>query len=361
MSNKHKNNLYDLFFEQFIPTILEGTKNAGGRWPMPIFEQTLSVMNYSSPVIVREFMSAVDQLDKQGLSVEEIGRKFHYPSRLARLQHLFASRFFWGADLNDPITVAERFLSILSTMYRGNMFCKNGRNLIYTSEELGKFEEPILRCARDKKLSLAIAKIEKFLYLLSESYSPRFPNCHFEFSGPYKLKNQWIVIKEYHDLRPTVLPIKFYYSFNQLTVIQVYDREIDYKVDIMCRPNATNQNLPLPICNLLLVDNQLALDSGQISQYTEQITKSMQEAISHLTGLTRKEQIVEFNTQLEWLTLLSPIPSRPARDLSLEALDNFNNQKFQLKSERFDAWVKSTPKDEKGWRTIFDTRIKQVF
>lgn len=349
--------LYGSFFEQFIPTILEGTKNGGGRWPMPIFTESPSVSNFSAPIIISAFMEAIKEIEEKGLSEIEIGKKYHYPSRLARLQHMFVSRYLWSDNL-DPKKVSQKFASILSTIYKSNMFCANGKNLIYTSEEIQNKYQNYLE-AKDEKLSLEVNRLEKLLYLLSESFSPRFVNSHFEFSGPYPIGAKWIVVKEYHDLRPKFIPIKFTHNFDQITVINVYDQEIDYRVDIMCRPQATNQNLPAPIHSLLFIDDQIQIRPDLISQYRGQIIETMQQSTNYLATLTTKRQIVEFNTGLEVLTVLLPILGEKSYSLVGKALANFDSPEFQTKSDKLNAWIKSIPKNEAGWRKIFDARIKQ--
>src|SRR3989338_10006861 len=105
--NKKSSDLYALFFEEFIPTILEGTKNGGGRWPLPIFEQSFSVSNFSAPVIIKEFMAEVTRQEAEGVSDQGIGNKYLYPSRFARLQHMFVSRSLWLNSI-DPVSVANK-------------------------------------------------------------------------------------------------------------------------------------------------------------------------------------------------------------------------------------------------------------
>jgi|SRR3989344_1805623 len=349
--------LYNLFFEQFLPTILENQKNGGGRWPMPIFEQSFSVSNFSAPVVVEEFMSTVQKLNEKGMTDVQIGQKYRYPSRLARFQHLFAGRYLW-LDKYDPITVAHKFISILSTMYPQNLFCQGKKNLIYTEESIANEYGSYLNLGPARDINLEIASLERLFYLLSESFSPRFVNTHFEFSGQYKVGKNWLILKEYHDLQPDFIPIHFEYSFHTVTIIHTYGAEIDYQVDIMCRPQASNQSMPEPKQSILLVDNRLVNDLTAIRLYQKQVMATMELAVNYVAGLRTKEQIVTFNTGMEILTLLSPI-SAQRQSLIKAALENFRNSEFQNRSDQLNAYVKATPRDENGWRGIFDPRIKQ--
>lgn len=331
-------------------SIYETTKGGAGRWPQPIFKTSLGISFYSSPYVVRDFMNITDKLLNQGASFEDIGSLYKYPSRLARFCHTFPSRKVWFMKPNDYLKVGYRLANILSTLYIKNLFNYKGASIIYKNEELLKKFPQLIKLKVFQKTSYSeIKKLSSSLWLLAESFFPRFPNTFFEFSGPYKFGDKFLVIKEFHDLKPDYLKINFHYNFQCLSIVEIYNKRPKINFDIMSRSISNTDNYPEN--SLVFIDNKYF--KGNLSGKISEIQKTLTESVNNLNKLSSsKGKMILFNAQAEYYSLIKPIVSTSLK-LPSEFIKSLNINSRQKETSRNIRLLDSIPKDHAGWRRIF--------
>lgn len=348
------NQLFQKMLDAIVPTILEGTKGGGGRWPMPFFETSFFVGYYDSALIAENFLRITDILLEQGKSICDIAQLYKYPSRIARFSHIFPGRGLWNIDIERQKVFAFRVAEMLNCLYKKNSFNQDSKNFIYTDQEVKNFILDSQFSSTDSFLS--VKKISNLLWLVAESYSPRFPNIFFEFSGEYELDGRYFVIKDYHNLRPEYLTFEIPYNFENIKIIEVYSEPVDYKVDMMCRSLASNQNMPNPESLLMIVDGKIITSSMRIGQMAQDLLLALEKSTKHL-NLLSKDQIIIWNTMIDLYAFIFPLIGRDCFDLlSKDYLDEIKSEEFTKRYNKTVDWFKSVPKDVTGWGKIFDPR-----
>ena len=348
------NQLFQQMLDAIIPTILEGTKGGGGRWPMPVFESSFFVGYYDSALIVENFLKISDKLLEQGKNISDIAKLYKYPSRIARLSHMFPGRSLWNIDHEKQKVFAFRVAEMLNCLYKKNFFNQDNKNFIYTDNELKQLIESNNFLTGDSVSQ--VKKLSNLLWLVAESYSPRFPNIFFEFSGEYAIDNNFFVVKDYHNLRPEYLTFKLPYSFDNIKIIERYSKPVDFEVDIMCRSLASNQNIPDPESVLLIVDDKAVTDSNEVADMIKKLLTALQQSINYLNSLSR-DQIIVWNATINLYAFIFPLIGKDCFNLLSENyLNELNSEEFKNKYNKAVDWFKSIPKDANGWTKIFDPR-----
>lgn len=348
------NQLFQQMLDAIIPTILEGTKGGGGRWPMPVFETSFFVGYYDSALIAENFLRISDELLNQGKNICDIAQFYQYPSRIARFSHVFPGRSMWNIDTERQKVLGFRIAKMLDCLYKKNSFNKNNKNLIYSEEEVDELIQSDKFISRETISQ--VKKLSNLLWLLAETYSPRFPNIFFEFSGEYKVGGSYIIIKDYHDLIPDYLTFEIPYNFNNIKIIEIHNIPIDYKVDIMCRSLPSNQNIPAPEAILLIVDGKFITDVEIVADMNKKILSALKQSTEYLNSLSRDEIII-WNATIDLYAFLYPLIGKDCyKLLPKNYLEELNSEAYKSKYNKAVDWFKSIPKDADGWTTIFDVR-----
>lgn len=346
--------LFQQLMDANIPTILEGVKGGGGRWPMPIFESSFFVAYYDSSLIAENLLKITDELLAQGKNICDIAKLYKYPSRLARFANMFPGRSLWSMNFKKQKTLAFRIALILDCLYKRNAFNQGNKNIIYSEKEIKTLTENT-QYFTGNSIS-QVKKLSSLLWLVAESYSPKFTNIFYEFSGEYKLDNKYFIVKDYHNLNPEYLTFEVPYSFSDIKIIDIHNIHIDYKVDIMCRSLASNQNIPNPEAVLLIVDGNVITDSDVVTDMIKKLLSALQQATNHLNSLSR-DQIIVWNATIDLYAFLYPLIGKDCfKLLSKNFLNEINTKEFKNKYNKAVNWFNSIPKDVEGWTTILDPR-----
>lgn len=347
MNNKET---YKKMMDSLMSAIYETAKGGAGRWPQPMFKYSLEVSFYSAPYMVRDFMNITDKLLSQGLSFEDIGALYRYPSRLARLCHSFPSRKLWFIKPDEYIKVGYRIANILLTLYKENEFNYKGVSIIYKIEELLIRFPLLLKSNVFKNVSYPeIKKLSSGLWLLAESFFPRSPNTFFEFSGPYQLNNKFLIIKEFHDLKPDYLKINFHYNFNCLTIIEIYDSKPKISLDIMSRLTSNCSDSPKK-CLVFIDDKHF---TGNLNEIIMKVKDTLKESVGNLNELNiSRNKIILFNARAEYFSIIKPIACS-GYQVPIELIKSTKSESIRNKIKRACEWLDSVPKDNSGWKKIF--------
>jgi hypothetical protein len=240
------------------------------------------------------------------------------------------------------------------------MFCENGSNIIYTKNEINSLmDENEYYFIEDNQQLLK--KISGILWMLAESFFPRWHNAFHEYSGPYGSNDNKILLKEFHDLKPYYLPQKnIPYQFEKITIIEEYKPEAEFNFDIHNRFSHGALNETLLIRYSIMVDNQ-PQKINELPKLIQKLQCALQKSVKYLQSMSKKQMVI-FNGQCEYYTLVSPLVSITdvPKDLPTEFYERSNNLEIKDKEQIVWDWIKNLPKDEKGFRHLFDIKSKMI-
>jgi len=359
MLNNNNLSFYERMMKAQVKAVLNVyNEGKAGRWPMPIFPDSPIIGIYSSPFIAQLMWQAFQKLalDKQG--IERIRKVYVYPSRLARAPHLYPQRTLWSLTKKEKSEFGDIIAELLSGMYKQGMFCEDGSNIIYAKNEITNLVNKNYFIKNNYQL---LKEISGILWMLAESFFPRWHNTFHEYSGPYEFNDHKILLKEFHDLKPRYLPKKnILYSFEKITIIEEYKSNAEFNFDIHNRVNYGAENSNLLTRYAILVDNKPQKISD-LPNLIQDLQKTLQKSVEYLQSMN-KEKIIIFNGQGEYNALVYPlslIVDIP-KDLPAEFYQRAKDSKIRPREQKVWDWIKNLPKDEKGFKHLFDIKSKMI-
>lgn len=327
-----------------------------GRWPMPVFPDSPIIGIYSSPFVAQLMWQAFQKLTSDKQATEKMRKAYVYPSRLARTPHLYPQRALWPLTQQEKTKFGDIVATILSGMYKQDIFCENGSNIIYTNNEISDLINKNKNYFIENNFQL-LKRLSGVLWMLVECFFPRWHNTFHEYSGPYKIGGKKILLKEFHDLKPYYLSKEnILYHFENITVIEEYKTEVEFNFDIHNRVSygATNEGLLNRYA--ILVDNQ-PQKIDDLSNLLEQLQQTLQKCVKYLQEMN-KEQMIVFNGQGEFYALVHPLTT--IVDISNDLPDKFYEKskrpEITPKEQEVWDWIKTSPKDENGFKHLFDIK-----
>lgn len=180
--------------------IIADASGGSSRWPMPVLQTTADASIFSEPALVKALFDRILELRKRKLSMKAMSALFHYPSPLARLTMVARSRDVWPLTASQKIGVYNDIAELLSYHYKQHPFCDTGKNILWSPSEIKRILKS-LEHGYDSIASSLMAQLDGRLWMYSEMIFSRWHNLAHEFHGPYRVGNEWLLIKDWHDLK----------------------------------------------------------------------------------------------------------------------------------------------------------------
>lgn len=171
---------------------------SSGRWPMPKLKSTNEASIFSEPFVAEALYKAFLTLEKQGYSAKDVGEFMPWPSVYARLAFIFRSRPVWKLTHSQQVDLMNRLAESLRTKYKSDPYCLGGKNQLLNRIELNVLGKK-LKISRNLDPKL-VSQLDARLWMYTEMLYSRWHNLGHEFHGPYRIKGQSLLIKEWHDL-----------------------------------------------------------------------------------------------------------------------------------------------------------------
>jgi len=359
MSITKQKRLYEQMLRSHIQAIVNLRSRTGksGLWPMPIFKETVEIEVYSTPFIIDNFWQMLKGLQNKGLTPTDIGKLYRYPSRLGRFPFTFRERALWPLSQEQKQELGYNVAEILSTMYYEDVFCKKGKNIIYSNKEIKDILLQAQKYSISKDDLNKLKVLSGTLWMLAESFHPRYENSFFEFSGPYKLGNTTIILKEYHNLRPDYLSLDFGHQCANITIIEEYQGDVQCSFDIHNRFKASDQNYK-KLKNFYVIADSKYVSVAGLKKLINATQKILSKSVSLLQSLNR-QGIITFNGEGEFFCFIEPLARRLKKSWRPPKAfyEKVKNMAVSTFEQEVIDWFKRVPKSEKGWHEIFDLRI----
>lgn len=143
---------------------------------------------------------------RKSKSVGEIARKFRYPSAVwLNLIPFLRDTKYLGVERNERVEILLEFLQMLEIVMVGNIFCENGRNLIWGDDQVKNYikETNWLEIGSVKDIPKLFARLHSDLLSLDEAIFWNANNVTREVHGPYKVRWKGVpaqlIVREYYD------------------------------------------------------------------------------------------------------------------------------------------------------------------
>ena len=209
--------------EQQVQAMLNSSGKSGssGRWPMPVLKTTNEASIHSEPFVAQAFYRNIQLLKKNKYSLKRIAQLFSFPSGLARLTMIFRSRMIWSLSSEEQIDMYNVLAGILSNMYKGDRFCHNGHNILWSATQQRKMRARFRKSKNNIPLDL-ITQLDGRLWLYSEMIFSRWHNLAHEFHGPYNYNQESLLVKEWHDLGGLLEEVFKNFPYKKITCYEFY-------------------------------------------------------------------------------------------------------------------------------------------
>ncbi|MDI6591743.1 MAG: hypothetical protein QME61_02285 [Patescibacteria group bacterium] len=209
-------------------------------WPVHALEGYWPLYSH----FLKELYQTIKKLEQKNFSNDRIAELFKAPSRLAELTYLFIYGGKSSLTAEQLEDLALHIIRYIQHYRKEDVFCKSGRNIIWTKEQVNKVINYEMITAT-KERSTILGKINATLWLYTELICTREHQYGHEFHGPYFLPNQDIlVVREYYDLkRPEIWPFTSDMKFNKIVTLEIYDKDTKIGFDFF---NHTESFTPLP-------------------------------------------------------------------------------------------------------------------
>ena len=181
------------------------------------------------PDFPNHFIATIDKAKEKGLTDEEIAQRFYNPSRISNFLHLLHTASFFNWDIPQRQRFATDIVKYMS-YYRKDPYCTDWTNIILDKEGIVKaFKETDKADSQTKDFS---GMLNTLMFEYTELI---FIGTHYlghEFHGPYPCgDNQFLIVREYYDLKPEYWEITKEFSFNRIKTFEVY-KDVDIKFDV---------------------------------------------------------------------------------------------------------------------------------
>jgi hypothetical protein len=263
---------------------------------------------FYSPLFDREtsqtFCSNYKRLRKSR-SLREIASAFRYPNAawLALSRFIFAVRAA-RLEREERIKILSEFLKMLSFLMVGDIFCEDGRNLIWDEDKVKELVRKTQWINTDLKPNFAklFARLHGDLLSLDEAIFWNAVCATRETHGPYSVKwrnlPRQLIVREYYNLKePEFLPPNLSSPYEAVRTFTIYNTAVLFDFPVL---NDYTHNLPL-------VENTMAVfglvERGRKKEFldTEElvikacntIEKATWRIGSWVENLSEREQVTE--------------------------------------------------------------------
>lgn len=225
------------FCEQFARFIMS---DMPPDWPISYIEGCW----YIHHTFIKDLYLILEEAKKK-FSEVEISTMFKNPSRI--MHYLFWFGYpFSSLSVFQKTQLVTNLLQFVSHYRKSDIYCSNGRNIIWENERLKReLLSSIWFRAQNKdfgSLKRILSIIRTTLALYCEAIYPLcHPACH-EIHGYYELTDDAIIlVREYYDLCPEVWNLALSSCIDSVIIIEEYGR-INMSIDIINAHRAVTMN-----------------------------------------------------------------------------------------------------------------------
>lgn len=274
-------------------------------WPQPVFSP-FEGDYYVHSFLIPKLHLILRKLERRGMSLDEISRLFHFPSRVAILTYLFAHDSTDRREVAQRIEVAKQLIRIITILRNGDPFCESGKNnclsveavnSILSSkrfEDIGSLDKAELIRRSVSKLIVALRGYCELVYFAGLSAA-------MEVHGPYRAGNGSLLVREYYDLKPSFWEFTPHLPFGNIVLYTIYPALIDVTFDYSGRLISREPLGPMLTDVRLEVDSKpLEVRGDFLDQILESVSEVVRIAIQEIKSLEKTELVEKWVESKFW-------------------------------------------------------------
>lgn len=231
----HKKEMVLEAYKTLAKFVIYGARGQPPLWPFSIIETNW----YYGKFFPNEIYHTIRALEEKGINIEKIAELCWGPSTVTHWFYIVepvlgdpALNPFEGLTKEEGIEFMEKTVEILSKQRKGDVFCRDMKNIFLSEEEVRRLlEGKEFFEARD---NLEITKALNVLTLTLWHYTILVQGGHRaysqEFHGPYPLEgNRSLLIKDFFNLTPgkdvdaPVWDFTLRMPYDKITVLEIYE------------------------------------------------------------------------------------------------------------------------------------------
>ena len=285
--------------DRYLDVLMEAMSRMDpmAHWPLRIEE----IAAYFTDLEAQDIYRKMSILKRKRTSLEEVSKLFPGPSFIREfLPDLIAGSKFTKLSKQDRIDLVEWFFDLLKAMMIGDIFCRNGRNLLLNVQEVKKLVKStqwikpasIEEAQKLHRLSTSLLTLVWTLYFFP------WPNMGFEIHGPYDVfktfgGNSVLLIRDFFNIKPTDLwPTTSDLNASQVKLFTVY-RDVDIKMDIF-NHMIYSANLSSATTDFAVYLDNTVPNFDDLTTFIGQLLAKSTEISGTVEKMTKKEKVDKF-------------------------------------------------------------------
>jgi len=306
--------LIDEFCEVIAVDLLNRSKEPGvDVWPRPIFSPSEGVY-FIHKELLSGLHTVLELLEQNGLTSLEIAKLFMYPSRIVHLMYQFLEKPTSKIETHRRTQVAKNLLQYIDILRNGNLFCKNKKNTVWSSEEITNVLSnlPIKNVSNLSEAEKTKSIVSQIIVALS-CYCELlyFANLAFgrEYHGPYVVNLGQILVREFYDLKPSFWNFSQNFPFTTAKFLTVYPQSLEIQFDFAGRLYIHQPLGPQLLGIYIEIDGKpISVENEKLEQIFKMIQKSINEALKEIKDMTKVQLMTKYVEAHFWV--LKPLNDR---------------------------------------------------
>lgn len=308
MLGEEENKVLDEFADVMAANLMTTSKEPYSNiWPAPK-ANILEARWYSHSSFPKMLLDMIGRLEEKGYKESDIANLLGGPSKICLFLFWVDGKKTLNMPKDDIATLAVKLITYISHYRRGDIWCRDGRNLILSGDSLSEITKDLkgfdLKQEEHEKIKNSAATINATLWLYTELLYFASHAWGHESHGPYKITgDRYLVVREYYDLKPPFWAFAKHLVSNKITTLEIYDKEAEIAFDMFSR--ARSKGVPLKC--LLRYDIKIGGVDGKSIETIEELKKletnivtTASMAAEFESKLDKKELIEKFNEATYW-------------------------------------------------------------
>lgn len=309
MLSDEENKMLDEFADVMATNLMTTSKEPYSNiWPAPK-ANILEARWYSHSTFPKSLLETINKMEEKGYKEDDIANFLGKPSKICLFLFWVDGKKTLNMPKEDIARLAIKLIKYISHHRRGDIWCRDGRNLILSDDTLSKitkdFKSFDLKGEYSEKIKKSVATINATLWLYTELV---YFACHgwgHESHGPYEIgENRYLVVREYYDLKPAFWDFSKDLEYDKITTLEIYSKDAEVAFDMFSRTRSKDA----PLQHLLEYDIKIGgIDGESISTIDElkklesNIVETTNKAAEFESKLDKKELIKKFNEATFWV------------------------------------------------------------
>ena len=267
-------------------------------WPIQVEE----IAAYFTDLEAEDLQKKMNLLQGKDMSLKETAKLFLTPSFIREiLPDLIVGSKFAKLSREDRTRLPERFFDLLEEMNYGDIFCKNGKNLILSKEEVSNLLEstPWVKHAELKDTQKIHRLSASLLSLMWTLYFYPWPNMGFEIHGPYDVsdileKDYVLLIRDFFNPRPIDLWSQVdEFSISQVKLLTLY-QDVDINIDIFDHMTYNADLASSTRAFAIYLNGEIFDNLGELDNLNQEILLKSSAISEVVERMTTEEKVLKF-------------------------------------------------------------------